>query len=111
MSMLRPCPDRPLWAPSSGSRGCRAPSDAVEEVLAHESTTGESNPNASSWKGDAAPAVGVLCECAVSVRKWVRSAMDDMWDTMMVPVTPRSFLGLMSMCRRAVALSARLVVP
>ena len=93
MSTLRSCPDGPLWAPSSGCRGCRAPSDATEEVVALESTTGESNPNASSWREDAAPAVGVLCECAAIECMQARSAMDDMRAMMMVPIKPRSVLG------------------
>ena len=110
MSARRQRPNGPLWALSLGFRGCCAPSDAAKEVVVHESTTGESNPNASSWKGDAAPAVGVLCKCAESVRKWVKSAMDDMWDTMIVPVTPKSFLGLRSLCRRPARLPDRQVV-
>ena len=53
---------RALWAPGWGCRGCCAPSDAREEAVGRPPPTGVSNPNATSERGDAAPAVGMLFE-------------------------------------------------
>ena len=54
------------WAPSSRRCGCRAPSDVREEVVGHPPPTGVSNPNATSERGDAAPAVGMFFVLAES---------------------------------------------
>lgn len=74
------------------------------------STTGVSNPNATSQRGDAAPAVGRIFKCAMCGMCMVSSVLDGMQARTAMPTYPRLFMGLRPMCRRAAAMPARRVV-